>query len=63
MPVAPASLAFRTFSLMLQVPRSISATFPAGLARWASALQPRPTKTTSPEIVPSGAQSRVAVFG
>src|SRR2546426_2457235 len=62
-PIAPALAARSTFRLTAQVPRSMSATFPAGFARYASPGHPRPTKTTSPvKPEPIGAQPTVSVF-
>ena len=70
--VAPASAARSTLRLTEQSPRSMSATLPAGSARYGSsglpaamepAGQPRPRCTTSPvKPAPTGAQSTVAVL-
>src|SRR5439155_11116731 len=63
-PMAPALAARSTFRLTAQTPRSIRATLPAGLARYGSPGQPRPTKATSPVVseFPIGAQPTVEVF-
>src|SRR5262245_55426236 len=63
---APALLAAATFSLMLQAPRSTSATLPFGSDSSLSpsvVTQPRPINATSPvTAVVIGAQSTVAVL-
>src|SRR5258706_4513701 len=68
-PTAPALAARSTFRLTAQLPRSISATLPAGEARYGSSAvvpaagQPRPTNATSPvKPLATGAQSTVSVF-
>ena len=71
-PIAPALAARSTLRLTEHPPRSISATFPAGEARYGSsglpdetepAGQPRPTKATLPvKPSPIGAQPTVSVF-
>ncbi len=65
-PMAPASLSARTFSLTLQSPRVTNAILPTGFAAYVSPklnVQPRPTNTTDPLIgMVIGAQSIVAVL-
>src|SRR6266704_6872353 len=60
-PTAPALAARSTLRLTLHAPRSVRATLPAGLSRYGSPGQPRPTNATGWLVKPApiGAQSTV----
>src|SRR6266704_5880130 len=60
-PTAPALAARSTLRLTAHTPRSMRATLPAGLSRYGSPGQPRPTNATGWLVKPApiGAQSTV----